>query len=389
MITYIAWILLIVVVIILVLSVSALFWRPQIPAVKQNVPVTEYHPAVLNEEEKEERSLKVRRFLQEMEIRWKDLKLIMDQTELNDALIFHWKGLHGNKRVLFSISEEEAGEALFEAVADLNDASGIPDIDFYIALPLKDDPDAVSFEVLEWMRSQKIVPDLVIRCGEGLHDMPGLPGMEALIGIGQKPSAVYQVTGDNEDSDWMASIDSARLTEPMWNRQAERTVHAIRNHLPWQIRFELLFPFLYQKKVMRDLMMLYPDMRNLFCPEVDKRGEQLYLSANDEEILKNAELALEKSAADHSVRLEKIRENRMHLTCDPEGESYQTVNQAVLSSIETDAIIPVLQEKSGNEEDYTPVETITFSPLMEGHRITSQGAVSFYENLLCKGMRHY
>ena len=388
MITYIAWILLIVVSLILILSVLALFWKPQAPVKKEKTEQTEYHPVRLNEEEKEERSLKVKRFLQEMEIRWKDLKLILEKTELNDALIFHWKGLHGKKKVLFSILEEEAGEALFEAVSALNDASMIPDLDFYIALPLKDDPDAVSFDILEWMRSRNCIPDLVIRCGEGLRDMPGLSGVEAMIGIGQKPSVLYKVTGDNTDFDWMASITPESLTEPSWNEQAERVITVIRKQLPWQIRFELLFPFLYRRKIMRDLMTLYPDTKELFYPETDKRGDHLCLSADDETILKNAEKKLEQSASEHSVHLEKIRENRIHLTCDLQGENYEMVHQAIVSAMETDAILPVLQEKQDQEEDYTPVETITFSPLLSGHRLSVQGAVSFYENLLRKEIHH-
>lgn len=383
MITVTAWILLFVVSLILAGSVLALLWKPKPPVKEKKEQASEYQPEILSEEEKEKRSLKRERYLQELEIRWQSLKPVLERIDLNDVILFHWKGLHGKKKVLFSMMNEEAANAFFEAVSELNASSLIPDLDFMAALPLNDDPDAVSFEILEWSRSQHVLPDLVICCRNGLHDMPGFRGTEALIGIGQKPSVLYEVRGDNEESDWLSSLRAEELMKPAWNEQAERMIHAIRKNLPWQVRFEAL---LYRKKAMNDLMTLFPDTKEWFLPKVDKRGDHLYLSAVDETILQQAEKVIEDSAGKHSVRIEKIRENRMHLRADPDGESCRMIQNAVKASMETDAIIPVLDEKRENEEDYTPVETISFSPLMNGKRVSTQGAMLFYENILRKGI---
>ena len=386
MITAIAWILLIMVSIILFCALAALFWKPEPAVEKKNNQVSGYQPQILSEEEKEKRSLKRERYLEEMNVRWQNLKPVMERMDLNDAIVFHWKGLHGKKKVLFSLMDEEAGKAFFEAVSALNDSSLIPDPDFMVFIPLIDDPDAVSLEMLEWTRSQNILPDLVVRCRNGLHDMPGFDGIEALIGVGQKPSVLYEIRGDNAEADWMASLHAEEIMKPSWNEQAQRMVQAIRKNLPWQLRFELCFPFLYRHKIMKDLMTLYPETKEWFLPKVDKRGDQLYVSAYDETIVKQAETVIESSAKEHSVRLEKIRANRTHLNADPDGESYQMIENAIRASLQTDAVIPVLDEKRDNEEDYAPVETISFSPLMNGKRVSAQGAMLFYENVLRKGI---
>lgn len=282
--------------------------------------------------------------------------------------------------------DEEAGKAFFEAVSALNASSLIPDVDFMVSIPLTDDPDAVSFEILEWTRSIRQLPDLVIRCRNGLRDMPGFDGTEALIGTGWKPSVLYEITGDNEEADWMASLHAEEIMKPVWNEQAQRMIQAMRKNLPWQLRFEFRFRFLYRRKIMNDLMILCPDTREWFLPKVDKRGDQLYVSAYDETIVKQAEAVIENSAKEHSVRMEKIRANRIHVNASPDGESYQMVQNAIKASMQTDAVIPVLDEKRDNEEDYAPVETISFAPLMNGKRVSAQGAMLFYENVLRKGI---
>lgn len=386
MITQIAWILLITVSVILILAISALFWKPQAYMEKKQTQPETFQPSFFNEEETENHSLRKERFLQEISIRWKDLELMLEKTELNHSLLFHWKGLHGKKTVLFTLREEEAGIALFEAVNNLNLSALIPDLDFYIALPLDEDAGEMSLELLTWFRNQNLSLNLVIRSESGLSSMPGFNGMEAGIGIGQKPSLLYEVRGDTAESDWMASLDAQNLFEPAWSQQAERMYESIRKHLPWQIRMEIRFAFLYGKKGMRDLMTLLPASREWFLPKLDKRGDHLYVSALNGQILKDAGLKLEASARAHSVFLNQVQAVRKRLFCNPEGENYAMVQDACETSLQLDAVLPVLREKEENEEDYTPVETICFSPLCNGSAVTARGAVSFYENILRKGM---
>lgn len=387
MITKIAWILLITVSVILILAISALFWKPQASTEKKTgQPQENFHPSFLNEEEKENHSLRKERYLQEISIRWKDLELMLEKTELNHSLLFHWKGLHGRKTVLFAITEEEAGIALFEAVNNLNLSSLIPDLDFYIALPLDENAGEMSLELLTWFSEQNMNLNLVIQSESGLSSMPGFNGMEAGVGIGEKPSLLYEVRGDSPESDWMASLDAQNLFEPVWSEQAERMYESIQKHLPWQIRLEIRFAFLYEKKGMQDLMTLLPASREWFLPKLDKRGDHLYVSAVNGQILKEADAKLEASARAHSVSLNQVQATRKRLFCNPEGENYAMVQDACETSLQLEAVLPVLKEKKENAEDYTPVETICFSPLCNGMMVSARGAVSFYENILRKGM---
>lgn len=385
MITCLAWILLITVSIILILAISALFWKPADPAVGKKKSVST--PAFsfgISEEEKEENQLKTERYMQEISIRWKDLKLMLEKIQLDHALLFHWKGLHGKKTMLFSITEENAGLALFEAVNNLNQSSLIPDMDFYIAIPLSTDPDVTSLELIKWFHDQNILLDLVFESQSGLYDMPGLNGVEAGIAIGEKPSVLYQVKGDTPDADWLASLDSQDLCEPQWNEQANWMYESLRKQLPWQVRFEIRCPFLYHKKGIYDLMTVLPDSRYWFLPKLDKRGDYLYVSANDHAILETAEKQIEKSASAHQIHLDLLRKTEKRLSGDPESENYRIISEACRNSIQIDAAIPILKETKEKEEDYAPVETIAFSPLMDGKNVTSGGSVSFYEKLLCR-----
>lgn len=387
MITKIAWLLLITVSVILILAISALFWKPKACAEKQVQPQRDDgHSSFLNEAEREDHSLRKKRYLQEISIRWKDLELMLERYELNHSLLFHWKGLHGRKTVLFTVTEEEAGIALFEAVNNLNLSSLIPDMDFYIALPLSEDYREMSLELLTWFPDHNHLPDLVIRSKSGLASMPGLNGLEACITIGEKPSMLYEVKGDSQEADWMASLHERDLFEPVWSRQAERMYESIRRYLPWQIRLEIRFAFLYGKKGMQDLMQLLPASREWFLPKLDKRGDHLYVSALNGQILKDAGAKLEASALHSSISLHQVQVTRKRIFCDPEGENYQMVQNACQSSLQLNAVLPVLKERKENEEDYTPVETICFSPLNNGMSVTSSGAVSFYESVLRKGM---
>lgn len=384
MITTAAWILLAVVSVILVLAVAALFWTPPEPADRKMNSFSS-SKSIQNEDKKEEHAWKIRRYLQEMQIRWKDLDLMMEKQELNDCLIFHWKGLHGKKIILFSITEEQAGEALLEAVSELNNASLIPDIDFYISIPLTDDAQLVSIELLQWMKQKSIHCDFVLADSDGLKDMPGLDGIQAVIGTGTKASVLYEVRGDSSESDWMASLKAENLMKPQWNEQAERMYASIRKKLPWQIRMEHNLPFWFHNKAMKDLMIFLPDTRNWFLPEIDRRGDHLYLSANDEKILEEAEKKIETSAQNSQVHLNRVSEHRIQKTADVKDDHYRMISEACRNSAEVGTIIPVLLDRQEKDSDFAPLETIYFAPLESGKRISARGSVSFYENVLRRG----
>lgn len=386
MITVIAWVLLLIVSLILILAITVLLWTP-LRSVKEKTTDSSSlsNNSSLNREKQEAHAVLMERYLHDIRICWPGLEIMLDAIELNDTLLLHWKGLHGEKKVLFSITEEQAGKSLLEAVSDLNDSSLIPDIDFYISLPLTDDPEQISVEILQWAHGNRIQFDFVLCNDDGLRTMPGLKGMQALIGTGTRASVLYKVQGDTPEADWMASLKAGKLMEPKWNEQAAGMYSSVHRLLPWQLRFESCFSFLFRKKLMKDLMTLLPDTRSWFLPQIDKRGDSLYLSACDNEILSEAENRVENSARNHQIRLKKIHENRVRMTADPDSDSYRLVSEACRKSLDVSAVIPVLREYTEKEEeDYLPSETLSFSPVLSGRRVSFHGALSFYENILRK-----
>ncbi len=381
MITTIAWILLIIVLVIFSFALFLFLWHPsekKEPEVITDISIPSYKHA--KKEAGENYSWKTERYLNEAELRWPQLPLMLERIQLDHTLLMHWKGLSKSKHdLLFSLTDRASAESLFEAVEQISEADEIPDADFWIMIPLSDEEDLSETEVYESFETNNIQIDAMLACGEGFINMPGMGGYEACIGLGTRAYCKYQITGDNEEYDWMASLQSA-LFKPCWNTSAEMGVQAIYDNLPSLIHLELKLKKFYGNKAMQDIMRLYPSTESWFYPVLEKDDTTLYVYADNTEILHQADAVLEKYAKDSDIEMNILKIHEADSPVPADDREYLYLKQAVKQSFEIQAVIPVLSMLK--DDSIYHFKTMYFMPSYDCMQISSSGSVAFYRNLL-------
>lgn len=383
MITTIAWILLVVVLFIFSFALFLFLWHPskkEEPEVNTDTSIPAYRHAK-KEEAGEDYSWKTERYLSEAELRWPQLPLMLERIQLDHTLLMHWKGLSKSKHdLLFSLTDRASAEALFEAVEQISEADEIPDADFWILIPLSDEETLSETEVYEYFETNNLQIDTMIACEEGFINMPGMGGYEACIGLGTRAYCKYQITGDNEEYDWMASLQSSSLFEPSWNTSAEIGVQAIYDKLPSLIHLELKLKKFYGNKAMQDIMRLYPSTESWFYPVLEKDDTTLYVYADTTEILHQADAVLEKYAKDSHIEMNILKIHEADKPVSVDDREYLYLKQAIEKSFEIQAVIPVLSLLK--DDSLHHFKTIYFMPSYDHMQISSSGSVAFYRNLL-------
>ncbi len=381
MITTIAWILLVIVLIIFAFALFLFLWHPakKEPEVIPDTSIPVYRHA--RKEAGEDYSWKTERYLEEAQLRWPQLPLMLERIQLDHTLLMHWNGLSKSRHdLLFSFTDRSSAEALFEAVEQISEADEIPEADFWIMIPLSDEEAVSETEVYEYFNTNHIQLDAMIACGEGFINMPGMGGYEACIGIGTKAYCKYQITGDNEEYDWMASLQSSSLFLPSWNHSAEMAAEAIYDKLPSLVHLELKLKRIYGNKAMQDIMRLYPSTESWFYPVLEKDDTTLYVYADTTEILHQADTVLEKYAKDSHIQMDILKIHEAEKSVSSEDREYLYLKNAVKESFQIQAVIPVL---SMSEDDSVhPFKTLYFMPSYDHMQISSSGSVAFYRNLL-------
>lgn len=383
MITVIAWILLIIVLVTFFFALFLFLWHPSHPEEPESIPDTSI-PSYRHgkKEAGEDYSWKTERYLEEAELRWPQLPLMLERIQLEHTLLMHWNGLtRSTHDILFSLTDRSSAEALFEAVEQISEADEIPEADFWIMIPLSDEENISETEVSEYFENNHILLDCMIACGEGFINMPGMGGYEACIGTGTKAYCKYQVTGDNEEYDWMASLQASSLFTPSWTQQAENSVNAIYDQLPSLIHLELKLRRIYGNKAMQDIMKLYPATENWFYPVLEKDDGYLYVYADNTDILHEADAILQRNAKTSDIHLEIIRIHEADASVSVDNREYLYLKNTIEKSFEVKAVIPVLSELK--EDTYIhPFQTLYFMPSYDHMQISSSASVAFYRNLL-------
>ncbi len=160
MITTIAWILLVIVLIIFAFALFLFLWHPakKEPEVIPDTSIPVYRHA--RKEAGEDYSWKTERYLEEAQLRWPQLPLMLERIQLDHTLLMHWNGLSKSRHdLLFSFTDRSSAEALFEAVEQISEADEIPEADFWIMIPLSDEEAVSETEVYEYFNTNHIQLD--------------------------------------------------------------------------------------------------------------------------------------------------------------------------------------------------------------------------------------
>lgn len=380
MVTLLAWILLIINLTIFVISLIVLFMHPKsrskLPAGNTHVINLPYIPSAWEEsiDTKNEKS----RIIQHIKLRYPEFMILFEDISTEHACIFRFKGLSRKEEsILYVLRNEDAKESFFAAVEGFIENAKTPMYGIVFALPFTH---TCNDEMLQQLNAFHISLHMIMHDESNMNNLFFSEGKEAYVGIGRKPYAIFEVDHDNEEFDWLGELNSYQLFQPVYTKQADLAVHSIQKILTSSMRLYLRFSFLFSKKLMKELMVQYPETVSWFLPLIDKQEKHLILYAPSGESLEEAVSILIASAKKSNVTLKLIEKDRKDHIFFSDDQEYQTLMDIIDAACFPDAVIPVLIENYHPYHCQCPV--VSFAPLFQNKKTSSSLAIRYYQQLL-------
>jgi hypothetical protein len=378
--TLFAWILLLLFVLILAMLLSIVLYHPKqeetVPEQKaENVPVKEEKTEI-------DHSFKNEKILQELFVRYPDMKMYMEAHTLDHGVLLKWKGSCRRKEMLLlSIANEECRNACMEAVQRIIDHSEVPDTGFYLMLPcsLKNEKEA-SEECRNYLRDKGVHISGVLMDGSDNEFILHQARSQALIGTSTGAYLEVKVHGNSRKTQaWIERLQPAEMFELHSTKYVHRIVSSLKKQIPWMIKMELT---VYPKKGVRDLLTMMPSSWVWMRASMEKKNDSVILRGADSTLIQNAYAVLEEEASRNSFYLSEGM--RMHETAVTQKDDriYQRINTAAARCFNIKGVVPVPVGQTGYLGCYEGWKTCRYLPLTENKKESAESAILFYQYFL-------
>lgn len=309
-------------------------------------------------------------------LKYKEINMLFDEYPCKNAYILHFKGNSRKKEnIVYVLRNESIRDLFLSAVEDFIEEARTPKYGIIIVLPFTSD----NQEFLSVIQEKKLSLKYIYTDESNIVSFPHMNGMIAMVSIGRKPYACFDIENDTEEYDWLAELNS-QIFEPVYTKETCQTVVSIRHLLPFDIQIASYFYPLFSKMVMKEILYLYPELSYLFYPAIEKKENQIIIYAPNSESLTNSISILEKNAKDHKIMLKQTKIVQNTTSIDIKNTDYQRIHKCIQNTLNVDQIIPVY---SCCDSDYlSNVPILSFHPLYQNTMISFLKTKQFYIKLL-------
>ena len=375
--TILAWVLMLLFAFVLCLLVSLLFYHPQ-KIINKELGNAE----TADEEEAIDYTELGKKQIDELIVRFPDMKIYMEIKKFEHGVLLHWKGsVSGSRILLFSLTNEDCRNACMEAVQRFYEDEQIMECGLYLILPYakKLEKDA-AYECREYLRNQGIHISGVLLDGSDNEFLLHQARPQALVGTSTGAYAELKVNGNPRKTQaWIESLKPAKLLPYHCSPYLHKIVSSIRRQIPFMIRMEL---YLMPKKGMKDLLTMMPDAWIWMRASIEKRKDMIVLRAPDQQLLEEAVHLLEEEASRNSFYLVETNQMTESSICRSDDWIYQHVSNAIESTLTVKGILPVPINETGMLGHFDEWKTCRYMPLTQNKKESSEATILFYQMLL-------
>ena len=309
-------------------------------------------------------------------LKYKEVNMLFDEYPCKNASILHFKGNSRKKdNVVYVLRNESVKDIFLSTVEDFIEEARTPKYGIIIVLPFTSD----NQEFLSVIQEKKLPLKYIYTDESSIVSFPHIKGMHAMVSIGRKPYACFDIANDTEDYDWLSELNS-QIFEPVYTKETYQTIASIRHLLPMDIQIaSYLYP-LFSKMVMKEILYLYPELSYLFYPAIEKKGNQIIIYASNRESLTNSISILEKNAKDHKIILKQTKIIQNTTSIDIKNTDYQIIHKCIQNTLNVDHIIPVYSCCDSDYLSHVPV--LSFHPIYQNTMISFLKTKQFYIKLL-------
>lgn len=353
-----AWTLVFLIGAIAVMVVMILVYEPK-PG-KEAGEDTEKIPVI-----SEEAVRNLKQLQKTIDVRWPQMKVLMEKQEFEHGILYHWAGLHGNgKTLLFQADEEISMSRVMEAVVSIELDHLVPANDFYICICSSEkDREKLIKEVSGWLHSRQVNIDMLLCEKEAEAEL--IEGQKKFILAGYGHAASMVITG-------LAPEDAGKIQFPYsFPSFTVRQVGKILPFLPFRLRMQWR---LFRRKAAKNIIRMIPLTEAWFRPVLTICEEGLLLTAQDDRSREDALEKIREYAERAGKEVRVIRE--AHCAEDDNEAVFAFFASAVSAAYDVSAVVPVLSEKPYSRTGW---HTVGFSP--SG---STDAAIAFYRKLLVK-----
>lgn len=309
-------------------------------------------------------------------LKYKEVNMLFAEYSCKNAYILHFKGNSRKKEnVVYVLRNESIRDIFLSTVEDFLEESRTPKYGIIIVLPFTSD----NQEFLSVIQEKNLPLKYIYTDESCIASFPHMKGMHAIISIGRKPFACFDIENDTDEYDWLAELNS-QIFEPIYTKETYQTVQSMRHLLPLDIQIASYFYPVFSKMVMKEILYLYPELSYLFYPAIEKKGNQIIIYAPNNESLTNSISILEKNAKEHKIILKQTKINRNTSAIDIKNTDYQCIHSIINHTLNVDQMIPIY---SCSDMVYlSDIPVISFHPLYQNTMLSFLKTKQFYIKLL-------
>lgn len=316
------------------------------------------------------------RIKESISLKYKEVNMLFAEYPCKNAYILHFKGNSRKKEnVVYVLRNESVRDVFLSTVEDFIEEARTPKYGIIIVLPFTSD----NQEFLSVIQQKQIPLKYIYTDESSIASFPHIKGMHAMVSIGRKPYACFDIENDTSDYDWLAELNS-QIFEPVYTKETYQTIAAIRHLLPLDIQLASFMYPVFSKMVMNEILYLYPELSYLFYPALEKKGNQMILYAPNKESLTNSISILEKSAKAHKITLKQTKNIQNTSSINTKNTDYQRIHKSIQNTLNVDQIIPIYLCSDSDYLNEVPV--LSFHPLYQNTMISFLKTKQFYIKLL-------
>lgn len=317
------------------------------------------------------------RMLETIQLKYPQIPILFEDISCETCFMLRFKGLTKEKKsVVYILHKDDAKLAFFAAVEQFIEEAKTPKYGLVIAIPYTY---SANKKIVSTLQEKRIALQFVYTDEAEMMQLTSIPETSAILARGRKPYAVFEVSHDNTEYDWLGDINQTISFDPVFSQDAYPCVSSCKDLLSRDMQFALhVFP-LFKKAIMEETLEKIPESTRWFLPVIDKQDTKLIIYASNVQQLESACQCLQKSAVQANVTLKQVYKNTKTYAMDMQDEDLMRIAESIRSTLHIEHVIPTLLES--NVEYPSEVPIISFAPLMQNTLLNTNAAIQFYMQL--------
>ncbi len=317
------------------------------------------------------------RLLETIQLKYPQIPILFEDISCETCFMLCFKGLTREKKsVVYILHKDEAKLAFFSAIEQFIEEAKTPKYGLVIAIPYTYSANSQIFSTLQ---EKHIRLQFVYTDEAEMMQFSSIPETSAILARGRKSYAVFEVSHDNIEYDWLGDLNQTITFDPVFSQDAFPCVYACKEFLSRDMQCALrIFP-LFKKAIMEEVLEKIPESTRWFLPVIDKQDRKLIIYASNAQQLENACQCLQHSAEQANVTIKQVYKNNKTYAMDPQDEDLNVIAESIRNTLHIEYVIPTLLESSVEYPSDVPI--ISFAPLMQNTLLNTNAAIQFYMQL--------